>query len=103
MQQPEEPSAAQKVVAFKEAFWKFLRPHTIRGTILGSSAVTAIALLENTGVSSRVARDDLWGCDVHECRQLLQGVQRAAFRAGARLLPLQAGTQQQGDALLAVG
>jgi homogentisate solanesyltransferase len=38
---------AEKVVAFKEAFWKFLRPHTIRGTILGSSAVTAKALLEN--------------------------------------------------------
>ncbi|PSC69563.1 homogentisate prenyltransferase [Micractinium conductrix] len=45
-----EPSPAQKIVAFKEAFWKFLRPHTIRGTILGSSAVTAIALLENTGL-----------------------------------------------------
>lgn len=45
-----EPTPAQKVVAFKNAFWKFLRPHTIRGTILGSSAVTAIALLENTGL-----------------------------------------------------
>lgn len=50
-QNPEEPTAAQKIVAFKEAFWKFLRPHTIRGTILGSTAVTTIALLENTGVS----------------------------------------------------
>ena len=29
------------------AFWKFLRPHTIRGTVLGSVAVTAKALLEN--------------------------------------------------------
>ena len=48
--QSPEPSPAQKIVAFKEAFWKFLRPHTIRGTILGSSAVTAIALLENTGL-----------------------------------------------------
>ncbi|KAI7839417.1 hypothetical protein COHA_006818 [Chlorella ohadii] len=47
---PEEPTAAQKIVAFKEAFWKFLRPHTIRGTILGSTAVTTIALLENTGL-----------------------------------------------------
>jgi hypothetical protein len=28
------------------AFWKFLRPHTIRGTILGASAVTAKALME---------------------------------------------------------
>ncbi|KAL4451709.1 hypothetical protein ABPG75_007371 [Micractinium tetrahymenae] len=45
-----EPTPAQKIVAFKEAFWKFLRPHTIRGTILGSSAVTAIALLENTAL-----------------------------------------------------
>jgi hypothetical protein len=45
-----EPSPAQKIVAFKEAFWKFLRPHTIRGTILGSTAVTSIALLENSGV-----------------------------------------------------
>lgn len=45
-----EPSAAQKIVAFKEAFWKFLRPHTIRGTILGSTAVTAIAVLENTAL-----------------------------------------------------
>jgi homogentisate solanesyltransferase len=51
LQEP-EPSAAQKVVAFKEAFWKFLRPHTIRGTILGSTAVTAIAVLENTAVRS---------------------------------------------------
>ena len=48
--QTPEPSPAQKLVAFKNAFWKFLRPHTIRGTILGSSAVTAIALMENTGV-----------------------------------------------------
>lgn len=48
--QTPEPSPAQKLVAFKDAFWKFLRPHTIRGTILGSTAVTAIALLENTGV-----------------------------------------------------
>ena len=39
---------AQRIVAFKSAFWKFLRPHTIRGTILGSTAVTALALLENT-------------------------------------------------------
>jgi len=33
--------------AFKSAFWKFLRPHTIRGSILGASAVTARAVLEN--------------------------------------------------------
>jgi len=29
------------------AFWKFLRPHTIRGTILGSSAMVARAVIEN--------------------------------------------------------
>lgn len=42
-----EPSFTEKIVAFKQAFWKFLRPHTIRGTILGSIAVTSKALLEN--------------------------------------------------------
>ena len=41
------PSVAQKALAFQQAFWKFLRPHTIRGTILGSCAVTAKAVLEN--------------------------------------------------------
>jgi len=30
-----------------QAFWKFLRPHTIRGTILGSSAMVARVVLEN--------------------------------------------------------
>lgn len=30
-----------------KAFWKFLRPHTIRGTILGSSAMVSRAVLEN--------------------------------------------------------
>lgn len=29
------------------AFWKFLRPHTIRGTILGSSAMVSRAVLES--------------------------------------------------------
>lgn len=29
------------------AFWKFLRPHTIRGTILGSSAMVTRAVLEH--------------------------------------------------------
>ena len=37
---------SQTAGGFLEAFWKFLRPHTIRGTILGASAVTARALLE---------------------------------------------------------
>ena len=36
----------QQAAAFRRAFWKFLRPHTIRGTILGSAAVTARALIE---------------------------------------------------------
>lgn len=43
-----EPSGFHKLVAFQQAFWKFLRPHTIRGTILGSIAVTSKALLENS-------------------------------------------------------
>lgn len=30
-----------------EAFWKFLRPHTIRGTILGSSAMAYRAMVES--------------------------------------------------------
>lgn len=29
------------------AFWKFLRPHTIRGTILGTTAIVSCALMEN--------------------------------------------------------
>ncbi len=41
---------AGTVSSFIQAFWKFLRPHTIRGTILGSSAVTARALLESPGL-----------------------------------------------------
>jgi homogentisate solanesyltransferase len=39
-------AAQPQRAGFLEAFWKFLRPHTIRGTILGTSAVTARALLE---------------------------------------------------------
>jgi len=37
---------ARGLVPFLSAFWKFLRPHTIRGTILGTTALTARALLE---------------------------------------------------------
>lgn len=40
-------SLGRRLLAFQQAFWKFLRPHTIRGTILGSIAVTARALLES--------------------------------------------------------
>lgn len=44
---PSHPrSSGDKLSAFKRAFWKFLRPHTIRGTILGSTAVTIRVLLE---------------------------------------------------------
>ncbi|XP_060210184.1 homogentisate solanesyltransferase, chloroplastic isoform X1 [Lycium barbarum] len=32
---------------FKDAFWRFLRPHTIRGTALGSLSLVARALIEN--------------------------------------------------------
>jgi hypothetical protein len=41
-----EQSLLSRVALFQAAFWKFLRPHTIRGTILGSMAVTARAILE---------------------------------------------------------
>lgn len=35
-----------RLMNFQQAFWKFLRPHTIRGTVLGTTAVTTRALLE---------------------------------------------------------
>lgn len=35
------------VASFQQAFWKFLRPHTIRGTVLGTTAVVSRALLES--------------------------------------------------------
>nr|AKM76565.1 AT3G11945-like protein [Geranium incanum] len=37
-----------KVSDFRDACWRFLRPHTIRGTALGSFALVARALIENT-------------------------------------------------------
>ena len=43
-------SVGEKAGTFRRAFWKFLRPHTIRGSILGASSVTARALLENQHV-----------------------------------------------------
>jgi len=43
--QPETP-LSQKIASFLDAFWKFLRPHTIRGTLLGTTALTTRALLE---------------------------------------------------------
>lgn len=42
----EDVTAAKTAVG---AFWKFLRPHTIRGTIVGSVSVTSRALLESPG------------------------------------------------------
>jgi hypothetical protein len=48
----DDPPLLARVDAFLSAFWKFLRPHTIRGTILGSCAVTARALIECPLVSS---------------------------------------------------
>ncbi|KAL0405051.1 UNVERIFIED_CONTAM: putative homogentisate phytyltransferase 2, chloroplastic [Sesamum radiatum] len=36
-----------KVSQFRDAFWRFLRPHTIRGTTLGSISLVTRALIEN--------------------------------------------------------
>ncbi|KAL2641978.1 hypothetical protein R1flu_009565 [Riccia fluitans] len=44
----EQVSAGKKIVNFRDAFWRFLRPHTIRGTVIGASALVARALLENS-------------------------------------------------------
>lgn len=44
---PASESAVERVSQFLNAFWKFLRPHTIRGTVLGSISVTTRALIEN--------------------------------------------------------
>ncbi|KAG7958471.1 hypothetical protein I3843_10G022700 [Carya illinoinensis] len=37
-----------RISDFKDACWRFLRPHTIRGTTLGSIALVARALIENS-------------------------------------------------------
>ncbi|XP_011628799.1 homogentisate solanesyltransferase, chloroplastic isoform X1 [Amborella trichopoda] len=37
-----------KLSEFRDACWRFLRPHTIRGTALGSTALVARALIENS-------------------------------------------------------
>nr|AKM76574.1 AT3G11945-like protein [Pelargonium cotyledonis] len=39
-----------KVSDFRDACWRFLRPHTIRGTALGSCALVARAVIENTNL-----------------------------------------------------
>lgn len=41
-------SFPSRVARFQDAFWRFLRPHTIRGTIIGTTAVVARALLDNS-------------------------------------------------------
>lgn len=41
------PPTSGSTTSFLAAFWKFLRPHTIRGTILGTSAVVSKALMES--------------------------------------------------------
>ena len=42
------PAASGGVGAFLDAAWKFVRPHTIRGTLLGTTALVTKALLENS-------------------------------------------------------
>ncbi|KAK7244703.1 hypothetical protein RIF29_39529 [Crotalaria pallida] len=46
---PDRP-IADRVSEFKDACWRFLRPHTIRGTALGSTALVARALIENSNL-----------------------------------------------------
>ncbi|ONK74790.1 uncharacterized protein A4U43_C03F10170 [Asparagus officinalis] len=46
-------SPLSKILAeFRDSFWRFLRPHTIRGTALGSIALVARALIENPNLIS---------------------------------------------------
>ncbi|QCE05328.1 homogentisate solanesyltransferase [Vigna unguiculata] len=40
----------EKLLDLKDACWRFLRPHTIRGTALGSFALVARALIEHTNL-----------------------------------------------------
>ena len=51
-----DQSLLARADAFFSAFWKFLRPHTIRGTILGSFAVTARVLIESPVVRQPAIR-----------------------------------------------
>lgn len=43
-----DPVIINKLSEFRDACWRFLRPHTIRGTALGSTALVARALIENS-------------------------------------------------------
>ncbi|CAG9463732.1 unnamed protein product [Pedinophyceae sp. YPF-701] len=40
------PDSSPSIAQALNAFWKFLRPHTIRGTLLGTGALVARALME---------------------------------------------------------
>ncbi|CAN1144291.1 Homogentisate solanesyltransferase, chloroplastic [Linum perenne] len=42
-----DPIITNKLSDFKDACWRFLRPHTIRGTVLGSTALVSRALIGN--------------------------------------------------------
>ncbi|GBG62965.1 hypothetical protein CBR_g34665 [Chara braunii] len=48
VEEEESVSIAENVSKFRDAFWRFLRPHTIRGTLLGTTAVVVRALMENS-------------------------------------------------------
>ncbi len=78
-------SSEQKVSAFFNAFWKFLRPHTIRGTILGASTVTARALLENQHVSPQ-SYDKALSIDLNACATSAGGPVLANLRTCPLLL-----------------
>ncbi|MCO5581140.1 hypothetical protein L7F22_035017 [Adiantum nelumboides] len=39
---------SNRIARFQDAFWRFLRPHTIRGTIIGTTAVVVRALIDNS-------------------------------------------------------
>ncbi|KAB2631482.1 homogentisate phytyltransferase 2 [Pyrus ussuriensis x Pyrus communis] len=39
-----------KVSDFKDACWRFMRPHTVHGTVLGSITLVARALIENSNL-----------------------------------------------------
>eukprot|EP00250_Pteridium_aquilinum_P007458 c17167_g2_i1 orf=252-1445(+) len=46
--QETQPSFLSRIAQFQDAFWRFLRPHTIRGTIIGTTAVVVRALIDNS-------------------------------------------------------
>lgn len=48
--QPPQPAPGFNLPQFADATWKFTRPHTIRGTLLGTTALVTKALLENSAL-----------------------------------------------------